>query len=323
MNYNFSPDREIFSGLHDVCSGNAPNKIFAIAKIFQRPEPLDGLVSLLVEIEINDEILNFEKIFDGYENFTDYYSNFNCIGRGPDGQIYVGEDDGFIVLKDGRSNFISLRSSPPPHGLQYSIYVRGVGRLVFGTSAGSIIHVDGNSFASHFLVPHEIRRSAFFTAIHGIGSEFMVAVGDGGVIAKYSDGQWKKIPCPTNDDLLAVFCKEPNDVFIGTRSGRVWRWDGDGRFAEVAIDDQGESFAICDFEEYQGNLYGAFGNSGIYCLGDEGFFQVPETKGVIIGKIKSTNMGLIGLGAGWGPYCNWFARFDGKKWNSQRLRIPF
>ncbi|CAN7395672.1 hypothetical protein [Acidovorax sp. LjRoot117] len=323
MQYKFAADSDIYTGLHDICSGSGPNKIYAIGKIFQMPDPIEGLVSLLLEVTVDGDRLEFSTIFNAYESITDYYSNFNCIDKDPYGHVYVGEQDGFLLSSNGVNLIKNITKNFPPAGIQYSLYIRGERSAVFGTGAGSIVHVDEDFCKSYPIVPDEMGKS-FITAIHGIGSDFMVAVGDAGLIARYSDGMgWQRISPPTNDDLLSVFCLKSNEIYIGSRAGDVWIWDGDERFKKLDVEFRDDKTSICGFAEYMGVLYGAFGGSGIYRLSKDGFKNVPEVEGAVIGRIKITNVGLVGVGSGWGSYCNWFVRFDGEKWNAQRVSIPF
>ena len=150
----------------------------------------------------------------------------------------------------------------------------------------------------------------------------MVAVGWKGIVARYSSGQWVKVPAPSNVDLSAVWCSSKTEIYIGGQSGLAWRWDGDGRWQPLAIDTSKDpSVVFTGFAHFEGTLYAACGGD-LYRLEGDTFISVPKVfEDQQVGALVVTTSGLIGLGGSWGPRGNWFTRFDGKTWTAEQINI--
>lgn len=50
-------------------------------------------------------------------------------------------------------------------------------------------------------------------AMHGIARDFVVAVGEEGLIARWDGTQWSRMPSPTGAVLSAVYCASPDEIF--------------------------------------------------------------------------------------------------------------
>lgn len=255
--------------LEGVCSGDSPNELYLATINHSMEEPNNSSVSMLVQAELTSNGLRCTPILNAHTLDIDYTSVFNCIAKDVDGSIYIGEEEGCFVYRNGAVNIFRFRTN----GTTQSAYVRGIGSVAFGLYAESIIHFESGALEK-FNFPTSPSENDCIQRIHGIGADFMVAVGNDGFVARYSDGKWEKVPSPSNSLLQAVWCKSHKEIYIGGWDGCVWRWE------PLSIDFDGDlnRFRFSDFSEYQGILYSANSKNGIYKLDGNKFISVPKVK---------------------------------------------
>ena len=193
---------------------------------------------------------------------------------------------------------------------------------MFGTADGWVANFDNGNLTSKAQVGHENYDYNFLTAIHGIGADFMVAVGWKGLVALHAAGKWTKVPAPSNVHLDAVLCCSEAEIYIGGKAGLAWRWDGDGRWQPLALDiSKDPKVVFTGFAHFLGTLYAACGGD-LYRLEGDKFIAIPKvSEDQQVGVLTVTTSGLIGLGGGWGENGNWFTRFDGKTWTAEQINI--
>jgi len=63
-------------------------------------------------------------------------------------------------------------------------------------------------------------------AIAGTSATNVWAVGDAGVIRVWDGSTWTRFPIPTNDALVAIVMRAPDDVFVAAGEARLWHWNG-------------------------------------------------------------------------------------------------
>ena len=151
----------------------------------------------------------------------------------------------------------------------------------------------------------------------------MVAAGAHGFVAKHKNGQWKQVKFPSNIDLSGVCCRSEKEVYVAGRNRLAWRWDGEGRWKqlEVKFDGDPNDLTFCDLAEYEGVIYAAGAEHGIYRPEGDKFVPVPKVADEYVLRLRATASGLIGLGAVWSESGNWFTHFDGENWTAQQINI--
>ncbi len=308
----------------DVCSGNVPGELFLVCNNHDDDEFLESVKAILVHVKIDGKNLQYSVLFNALDHVPDDIPTAHCVARNASGSIYMGESAGFIKYSAGKIEAVELGNAVQPGGIILCAYAGSNNDIFFGTGKGEIVNVNGSAFTSQKIVPIPPGKNfQFINRIHGIGSAFMVAVGDAGMVTVFRDGQWAKVACPSNVNLHGVWCRNEKEIYIGGRSGLVWRWDGDGRWQKLSADFAGDEnrFDFLDLVEYQGDIYAACGRDGVSKLCGDKFATMPDVGAKLVGRLSATTSGLIGVGTMWGNDGNWFTRFDGKTWTSEQISI--
>jgi len=320
---NSTNPENFYTKLQDACSGDTDNEIYIIAQNHQPIDPIESVSSLLLKVSFEEKKNSYITILKGQGLASDYSPSFECLARGPEGELYIGEDEGFFNLKNGDSKKIDLSKVADADGLVRAIYVAGQSSVEFGMYSNEVVSYSDRKFLKSVLrkandADDSVQR------MHGLGSKFAVAVGNEGLVAVMRDGKWSSVACPSNTKLQAVWCKSEREVYIGGWDGSAWRWDGEGRWEPLEIDFDGDitKFRFSDFGEFQGKLYAANSKNGVSWLDGNVFRLIPKVSSEFVTRIRITNCGLIGLGALLGAPGTWLTRFDGQKWTSEQVQIP-
>lgn len=311
------------SRLEFVSSGNGDGRAYIIGIRHTLPDPTEDLSSTVFELILSSDGLEWEPLIQG-ASFFDYPSWFTCLAMDPNGTLYVGEGDGFIKYKNNKSEYVSLDKIPDLKGNLQCAYSRGVDDIIFGSYYGEVVHVQGGRVSVHKIGKSRFEHvTARFSRIHGIGSEFIVIVGDGGNIGCYRAGSWERIRPPSNAKLEAVWCRSQTEIYVGGWEGHVWRWDGGDKWQkmEAPVPEEGKKLYITDFAEYEGILYAACGDRGIHRLEGDKLVPIPKVKSEHVGRLATTNLGLVGLGGVWGDEGSWFTLFDGTSWRATQIQL--
>jgi hypothetical protein len=242
----------------------------------------------------------------------------------PAGTLYVAEADGFIKYKNKKSDHFNLGKIPNLKGNLQCVYARGIDDVIFGSYHGEVIHVQGDNITTSKVGKSKFEHiTVSLNRIHGIGPDLMVAVGDNGNIGRYQNNTWERIRPPFDCKLTAVWCRNPDEIYVGGWEGQAWRWDGNDTWQklEVPAAEEGNNFYITDFAEYQGVLYAACCDQGIHRLEGDKWVPVPKVKQEYVGRLAVTNLGLVGLGGVWGDEGSWFTLFDGTSWRSTQIQL--
>lgn len=319
---NSSDPENYYTKLQDACSGDVENELYLIVQNHQPIDPIESVRSALLKVTIGDKGNSYISVLKGHNLAADYSPAFECLARGLDGEFYIGEDEGFIIYKGGNTEKIDLSRAIKADGLVRALYVTDRNSVEIGMYSTEIVSYSSGNFKKSILkAPSDADDSV--QRIHGLGSKFAVAVGNEGLIAVSSDGEWRSISSPTNTKLQAVWCKSPREIYIGGWDGMAWRWDGDGRWERLEVEFDGDikKFRFSDFCEYQGILYSANSKHGVSWLDGNIFRMLPKVSDEFVTRLKVSNCGLIGLGALIGAPGTWFTRFDGKKWTAEQVSI--
>jgi hypothetical protein len=314
---------KFYTCLQAACDSDVPGHLLVIAISHQMPDPIADLTSYVVDLNLN-VIPPKYKIFinGGKELFPVYPSCFSCIGRDSANTVFVGEDDGFIRYWNGQAEVVK---HGPKIGITNCCYFRGVDDVVFGTSGGNVVHSKGQQIAV-IAIASEAKQKAkecSVSAIHGIGPNFMVAVGESGLVSRYRNGTWERIKPPSNARLTTVWCRSEKEIYVAGWSGHSWRWDGDDRWQKLKVDFKFEmrDFDFANITEYQSVVYAACYSNGVYRLDGNTWTPIPKTQDEDVSFLTTTSSGLIGLGALWGDSGSWFTRFDGTTWTTQQIHV--
>jgi hypothetical protein len=311
------------SSFQTVCDAREPGKFFFIGVLHHMPDPISDLGSDVYLAHRTPGRLDWEPVFSGSDLF-DYSSWFTCIALDPAGTIYIGQEDGFVRHRDGKSEVIELRKSINLETSLECAYARGIDDIVFGSYAGHIVSVQGKNVTVQKIGQSRLEHvTACLNRIHGIGPDFMVTVGDGGNIGCYRSGKWEKVRSPSNVRLTGVWCKSVTEIYITGWNAHAWRWDGADRWEPLECDYTPEDVGLylTDVVEFQGQIYAAGGDYGVFRLQDDRFIQVPKVKDEYVGRLAVTNIGLVGTGDVWGESGSWITLFDGNEWKAVQMKL--
>lgn len=316
-------NKKYFTNLQGACDSGAPNKLFAVAISHRMPDPISDMISHIVEIDLSSYPAKYNILLTANDSmFPKYYSGFNCIARDPSGSLFVGEDDGIIICKDGKAALVNFGVHA---GITNCCYVRGIDNVVFGTARGEVVHFDRNQLQAVRLGSQKNVEldECKVSAIHGVGADFMVAVGENGLISCYRNGVWTSVKPPSNAYMRSVWCRSEAEIYVGAKRGLAWRWDGKDKWEKLKIDSNQSSinFTLASIAEYQGEIYAACVEHGIYCLRNNTWIAIPKVKDEDVRFITASSSGLIGLGALWGDSGSWLTRYDGKSWTAQKIQV--
>lgn len=310
-----------------ACSGGMPGQLFLIGILHILPDPTEDLGSDVYDLRIGAGRLDMEPIVESGDHF-EYPSWFKCVVRDPQGTLYIGEDNGYIRFASGKGVAVNLASQANVKGSLQCAYVRGVDDVVFGSYHGEVVHVLKGQVTVQQVGKSRFEHiTACLNRIHGVGADFMVIVGEAGNMGCYHNGRWERIRPPSSVRIQAVWCRSEAEIYIGGWDEKAWRWDGADRWTPLvgefpANDEPGSnSQGYSDFAEYQGQLYAATGHQGVQRLEGDRFVPVPKAAEEYVGRLFTTNIGLVGLGGVWGDEGSWFTLYDGERWRAKQVKL--
>lgn len=145
-----------------------------------------------------------------------------------------------------------------------------------------------------------------FDDIHGFSANDLYAVGGEGDVWHYDGKRWKQIPFPSNMDLYNVCCGGDGQVYIGGRSGAVFR-GRENRWEK--IHDGGLSLRLKDMEWYQDRVW-CTNDYGVWTIKDGKFEDagLPLAIGNCAGRL-AVGDGVMVLAGMYGA-----AMYDGQEW---------
>jgi hypothetical protein len=321
--FNMPKKAKYYTNLEAAWSGEEQDHIYAIAISHRMPDPIADLNSYVIDLNLGGIQPTYKILINGDKAmFPEYPSCFACMAKTSDSILYIGEDDGFIRYQNGKSEIFNYGKGI---GISNCVYLGSDKSVVFGTSRGEVVHVNDREFRIEEIAAPAKRQSgdANVEAIHGIGSNFMVAVGESGLVSRYRDGAWERIKPPSNAFLESVWCRSETEIYVGAKRGLAWRWDGGSRWKKLKVDfaHGNPVFDFSSITEYQGTIYAACSEHGIYWLNGDTWVAIPEAADKTVCFLRETTSGLIGLGAVWGDSGSWLTRFDGETWTRQQIHV--
>jgi hypothetical protein len=312
-----------YSSFQAVFDAGEPGRFLLIGIMHYMPDPIADLSSAVLLAHRTPGRLDWIPVIQGADLFN-YASCFDCITRDPAGTIFVGQEDGFVRHKKGKANVVEFGKQAKVKGMLKCVYARGVDDIVFGSSKGEIVHVQGEQVTVQKTGVSVFEHiTACLNRMHGIGSDFIVVVGDGGNIGRYRDGKWERIRFPSSLPLEGVWCKSETEIYVTGWKAHAWRWDGEDRWEPLEFDYTPDhiDLDVTDVVEYQGQIYAAGGRRGVFRLEGNRFVAIPKVKDEYVGRLAVTNIGLVGTGDVWGDSGSWITLFDGKEWRANQFEL--
>ena len=306
---------EIFTLLKDVCSGETASDLFLVAAVHPEEARLDT-TSLLVHLDVSGPqakhhiLLNARKEMDDVED----RSSFESLTKDK-GVLYIGNSGGdCVAYANGAFDRLRFDTLKPYPGGVYCSQGMGHGRVLFGAYEGVVIDCQHGQAVATCVFEDDVALK-WVTAMHGVGEDFVIAVG-GRCAAQFDGTNWTRIDLPTQDRVQGVWCRSRSEVYFCADS--LWRWDGLAGWKSISWSLGHEHQRMCDVAEFNGHVYVAVGIDGLLRLEGNRLVQVDIGAPAVIGKLRVTEAGLIGLGT-WSDGGRWFVRFDGEHWTSFEL----
>jgi hypothetical protein len=315
------PKPKFHSRFQSVCDSSEPGQFFMVGILHYPSNPTSDLASTVHLTRRTPGRLDWDPIIQGADLFT-YPSWFTCLVRDNANTLYVGEDDGFVRHKAGVTTVTKLRDKVK--GLLTCAYVRGVDNVVFGTSDGEIIHYQDDQVSVKSIGSMFSKVTGRLNGMHGVGADFIVTVGPSGDVGQFTNGKWARVKSPTSVSLEGVWCCSTSEVYVVGLNASAWRWNGQDQWQALSFELKPDTndFNVYSVTEFQGNVYAACGQHGVYQLKDERFVLVTPEKTGYVGQLAVTNVGLIGTGNAWGnDRGSWITLFEGKEWRSAQMQL--
>jgi len=318
----------------DACDAHAKGLVYITAIYHDMCDPNDSARSYLVSFDFNNIkagyniSINENKFIRkrGHVSDTPFCGSdnmFSALCRDLEGNVYIGENYGFIKYDGVNAALVEVKNENGGHHPINCIY-SGSDGIFLGDLGGGVIEYKNNKIHREQL-NNETIKSDFINGIHGANGSLIVAVGCKGLVAKYMKSQWSIVHSPVNGWVNAVWVANDKEIYIGG-DGFAWKWDGDGRWVQLKIkkrmaDQNARDIIFENFAWYQNCLYAAASINGIYRLEGDTFVPVTEVGEASVSKLSITGAGLIGLANLWGKGGNWITHFDGRKWTTQEINI--
>ncbi len=306
--------------LASVCPSQHSDNSFYLTAVFHHlPDPTSDARSCLYRVDFSGNRFKATLLFDANTAFPDRPAIFNCMCADAAGNIHIGDDQ--CAIQFNGSTFEVKDLLHAINGTLLSAYSPQPRHVLHGTSDGWIAHLDGDNFTKHKVTQAEEDDGWNpVYAIHALSPEFILAVGDAGLLAKWDGQAWTNFKAPTSSNCRSAWCQSEHEMVVGAESGRVWLWDGAARWQPVTYAFNGpvERINCLQFAQHDGVLYAACGDEGVFRLDGTTLTHVTGTK--FVASLASTHIGLLGVAGRWGADGNWLTRFDGQQWTCQKIR---
>lgn len=171
-----------------------------------------------------------------------------------------------------------------------------------------LVHWNGQQLSNHI-------ACATIEKIHGIASDFAVAVGAEGVVMVFNGATWHEVDLvPVNRQLIGVFCLHRNRIFISGWRGTLYEWDGRASWKKIKF--------VCDtpVSEINGGSIVQYLGDVYVCANEVGLFKINGAKAELVqdfyaGRAVVIHEKLIVTGG------NLFVEFDGKNWSQMEIDL--
>ncbi len=318
---------KVYSCITDVCDSDQDGQVFLTGYGHFVPDHYLDCLSGGFLVSTNAGEVNFQHVIDSAS--FDHAAQFVCAVKDPAGVIYIAEDEVFNIFQDGQLGQVKVHDHLDLKGAIKAAYVRGAGSVCFCTNQAEVIHLHEGT-----LDLMKVGKSRFdmltqsLNSIHGVGSDFMVVVGNNGGVGVFRNGKWEKIRTPTINALGGVYCKTTREIYMTEWDGRAWLWDGGDQWQPIEYHLLPSEYpvSVSHLCEYQGCIYAAAAHHGILKFEDNRFVQIPDLDEAKHGKprvtkLSSTTLGLFGVGTTVGETSDWLVHFDGTCWKTHRVDL--
>jgi hypothetical protein len=160
------------------------------------------------------------------------------------------------------------------------------------------------------------RPSARIHKIHGLASDFAIAVGAEGLVLIFDGKTWREVDsAPTNQRLIGAFCVDQNQIFISGWRGTLYKWDGKDQWQKIKFtgDIDPREINAGGIVAYLGDVYVCASECGLYKIQGKKAVQVQS---FYAGRAAVIHNKLIVTGG------NLFVEFDGTDWSQVEINLP-
>ena len=265
-------------------AGTSNEDVYLLANLYQ--EPLDPEEIFSVVGRLSHRPLEQGTVIYDTETWL------TSMDRSNEGSLFTVSAEGELhFLKQGKWSVLDLNC---PDGLN-AVWAAANNKVFAVGSKGERVQITDNSIN---LTKDSMERC--LNAVHGISAKNVFAVGDEGLIFIYDGIAWKELETVTNCSLLDVLCLSENEVYIGGDNGVLLRWNGkELNWLESP------KITITSLAWYQGKLYAAAGQEGVYVLGSNGLEEFKDLTIDILETIDDLLFGVAG---------KFVVQFNGSEW---------
>lgn len=152
--------------------------------------------------------------------------------------------------------------------------------------------------------------------IHGVGTDFAVAVGAQGTVLRFDGKQWHEVTSsPTNKRLIGVHCVSANEIYISGWNGALYRWDGKERWQQILVEDEDGPVdeSVSSPIAFQGQVY--------VCVSGLGVFKIVGERTELLRHSLCSRAAVINnklILTGWTT----LAEYDGTHWEQIDIKLP-
>ena len=304
----------------DACNSHTKGLVYIAAIYHEVVEPYETLSPYLIELDLKGMDSNCKIMIDGSKMGDKYKSNYDCLCQDLNGFVYIGTEDGFIKYDGKDLEFVDVIFPNKRRGSIRCAHAIA-NDVFFGDSEGGVICYSEGRLIRSQLNKVDVNPN-WINGVHGVYDCSVIAVGVGGLVAKYINSEWEVIPSPANIWLNAVCVVEDKVIYVAGKLGFAWRWDRGSRWVRLEAEKNDEyDVRFMDFAWYENVLYAAASRDGVYRLEGDVFVRVEEVGDAYVSKLSITDSGLVGLGNVWGSSGSWITHFDGQKWAAHQINI--
>lgn len=288
-------EEEFTTVLLDAIPGDKKGKYFILGNRNNSasPQEVDGFI---VEVQ-STNTLDWNLIFIE-ENW------FVSIKRFTTTSYMIGTIEGdFILVKNGTRHFVQTGLDEPIH----SVWGNSDNDCWLAHGAG-IAFWDGKTITKNYVFD-------MVYAIAGVDTQFAVAVGISGAVLFFNGQVWKNVESsPVNTDLLSVFCVSRDEIYVGGKDGKLYRWDGGEQWVRIVLTDDGAeiSASVHSIILYKNEIYASVASAGLFKVinnnGKKLHDDYSSRLAVIDDKLISTGLEFV-------------LEYDGQNWKKVCVKI--
>lgn len=312
------------------------------------------MATVLDDLDPEDEVLSRMSFFDGrsgekwfYHDLVDWRVISLCVmpatattprmvcALSKQGQVELYSRDTSIVEIIPDAGLIS----PSASGHGYVNKIRWIGKHLYVCGVGGQIykrlgpqqwvHMDSGilqSLASRSAALQRLRNGGGVEAfsdvppvldladIAGPSESDLYVVGSGGAVFHYDGQQWRPIDVGIDDDLTAIYCESPQEVWLCGANGYIFVGNAKAGFRNVSSENDNQT--LLSITKFLGVLY-VSSSLGIYRFNGK---QLEAVRTSLAPEIADANLLESTANSLWSFGFKDLVRFDGMVW--KRIKHP-